>query len=82
MREDLDKPGKGAVVGLLYLRGKDTAGEFVVLQVIGDAITALAFSGARLISARAFGFIDFNLAFHWVQTPLHTFIKNRETIPI
>jgi len=64
MREDLDKPGKGTVVGLLHIGGEDTARKLVGLQMIGNAITALAFSGARLIGARAFGFIGFNLAFH------------------
>jgi hypothetical protein len=62
--EDLDKSGKGAVVGLLHIGGKNTGGQFIILQVVGDALAALAFSGAGLISARAFGFIGFNLAFH------------------
>jgi hypothetical protein len=62
--EDADKPGKGAVVGLFYIRGKDTGGEFVILQMVGDALAALAFSRARLIGTRAFGFIGFNLALH------------------
>ena len=62
--KDLNKPGKGAVVGLFYLRGKYTAGKFVILQVIGNAFTALALSGAGLIGTRAFVFIVFYLAFH------------------
>jgi len=72
MGEDLDEPGKGAVVGLLHLRWEHASGKLIELQMVSDALTALAFSGARLIGARAFGFIVFNLAFHWVQTPLHT----------
>jgi hypothetical protein len=63
-REDLDKPGKGAVEGLLHLRWEHASGKFVELQMVGTAVTALAFSGARLIGAGAFGFVDFNLAFH------------------
>jgi hypothetical protein len=62
--EDADKLGKGAVVGLFYLWWKDTGGKLVVLQVVGDAVTTLAFSGTRLIGTRAFGFIGFNLALH------------------
>ena len=65
MGENLDKPGKGAVVGLFYLWWKDAGGELVMLQVVGDALAALAFSGTRLIGTRAFGFIGFNLALHW-----------------
>jgi len=64
MREDLDKLGKRAVVGLLHLRWEHAGGKLVELEMVGDALTALAFSGARLIGAGAFGFIDFNLAFH------------------
>jgi len=64
MREDLDKLGKGAVVGLLHLRGEDASRKLVGLQMVGDALAALTFSGARLISAGAFGFVDFNLTFH------------------
>jgi hypothetical protein len=65
--EDLDKPGERAVVGLLHLRREDAGGKLIRLQVVGDALAALAFSGARLISARAFGFININLAFHLVS---------------
>jgi len=64
VREDLDKLGEGAVVGLLHLRWEHAGGKLIELQMVGDAITALAFSGARLIGAGAFGFINFNLAFH------------------
>jgi hypothetical protein len=60
----VDKPGKGAVVGLLNLRWEYASGEFVKLKVVGDALTALTFSGARLIGAVALGFIGINLAFH------------------
>jgi len=60
----LNKPGEGTVVSFLYLRGKDTAGKFIRFQVVGDAFTALALPGARLVGAGAFGFIGINLAFH------------------
>jgi hypothetical protein len=63
-REDLDKLGKGAVVGLFHIRWEHTSGEFIELQMVGDAVTALTFSGAGLIGAGAFGFVDFNLTFH------------------
>jgi len=69
MGEDLDKLGERAVVGLLHLRWEHASGKLIELQMVGDAVTALTFSGARLIGARAFGFIVFNLAFHWVRTP-------------
>ena len=62
--KDLNKPGKGAVIGLFYLRGKYAAGKLVILQVIGNAFTAFALSGTGLISTGAFGFSDFNLTFH------------------
>jgi hypothetical protein len=32
--ENPDKLGKGAVVGLFYIRGKDAGGELVMLQVV------------------------------------------------
>jgi len=62
--KDLNKTGKGAVVGLLYFRGKHTTGKLIILQVIGNTFTALALSGAGLIGTGTFGFIVFNLAFH------------------
>ena len=64
MREDLDKPGKRAVIGLFHLWREDTARKLIRIQVISDTLTALAFSGAGLIGTGAFCFIDFNLAFH------------------
>jgi hypothetical protein len=50
--------------------------------VIGEAFTALALSGAGLVGAGALGFIDLNLAFHLIYTPIHTIIKIQETIRI
>ncbi len=66
MGKDLNKPGERAVIGLLYLWRKDTGGEFIKLKVILDALAAFALSGARLIGAVAPGFIDVNLAVHWL----------------
>jgi len=37
--------------------------------MIRNALTAPAFSGAGLIGARAFGFINFNPAFHINLSP-------------
>jgi hypothetical protein len=37
--------------------------------MVGNAVTAFAFSRARLIGAGAFSFVGFNLAFHQLQTP-------------
>jgi len=82
MSEDLNKLGYRAVVGLLHLPGKYAARKLIKFQVVGDAITALALSGAGLIGTGAFCFIDFNLAFHLIYTPLHTIVKNQETIRI
>jgi hypothetical protein len=62
--KDVNKTGKGAVVGLFYLGWKYTAGKLIILQVVGNAFTALALSGAGLIGADAFAFIVFNLTFH------------------
>ena len=62
--DDLHEAGKGAVIGSFYLRGKDTGREFIILQVIGDALTAFALSRAGLISAVAPGLVGFNIAFH------------------
>jgi len=62
--KDLNKTGKGTVVGLFHLGWKYTAGKLIILQVIGNAFTALALSGAGLISTRALVFIVFNLTFH------------------
>jgi len=68
--EDLYKPGKRAVVGLLHLRRENTGGKLVKFKVVGDAVTAFALSGAGFVGAGAFGFIVFNLAFHFQSSPL------------
>ena len=65
MGEDLDEPGKRTVAGFLYLSGEHAAGKLVILQMIGDAFTALALAGAGFIGAGAFGFIELKLTFHW-----------------
>jgi len=62
--DDLREAGKGAVIGSFYLGGKDTGREFIILQVIGNALTAFTLSGAGLIGAVAVGFVSFNIAFH------------------
>jgi hypothetical protein len=81
--EDLGKPGKGAVVGLLYLRWEDAGGKFVELQMVGNAVAAFTFSGARLVGAGALGFVGFNLAFHQLQTPLKNYMTGgRGTTPV
>jgi hypothetical protein len=63
-RNILGKPGKGAVKGLFYIIGEDAGRQLVKLQMIGDAFTALALSGARFIGAVALQLIGFNIAFH------------------
>ena len=62
--EDLYELGERAVIGPLYLWGKDTARKFTQPQVIRDAFAALALSRAGLIGAGTIGFVDVNLAFH------------------
>jgi hypothetical protein len=64
MSEGLDKPGDGAVVGLLYLWRKYTGRKLIRLQVIRDALAAFALSGARLIGAGTFCLIGIHLTFH------------------
>jgi len=64
MSKDLHKFSKRAVIGLLHLGGKDTGRKLVKLQVVSNTLTALALSGAGLIGAGAFSFINFNLALH------------------
>jgi len=64
--KDLDKSGKGAVIGSLYLRRKYTGGKLVILQVIRDTLAALTLPGAWLIGAGAVGFVNLNLTFHIV----------------
>jgi dsDNA-specific endonuclease/ATPase MutS2 len=72
-RDNLDKPGKRAVVSLLHFRWENTGGKFVELKVVGNAVAAFTFSGARLIGAGASGFVGFNLAFHSFK--LHSHLK-------
>jgi len=60
----LNKTGEGAVIAPFHFWSEDAGRKLVKLQVIDNALTALALSGARLIGTGAFGFIDFNLAFH------------------
>jgi len=63
VRDQLGEAGEGAVVGLFYLGGKDAGGQLVELEVVGDAIAALAFAGAGFISAGEPGFVGFNITF-------------------
>jgi hypothetical protein len=61
---ELDKAGKGAVVCLFYLRGEDAGGKLIILEVIGDAVAALALAGAGFVAAGASGLVGVQLAFH------------------
>ena len=63
-RNILGKPGEGAVECLLYIIGEDAGGQLVKLEVVGDALTALALPGTGLVGAVTPGFIGFNIAFH------------------
>jgi len=58
--------GNRAVEGLLYFWRKDTGGEFFELEVVGDALAALALSGAGFVGAGAVGFIGFKVTFHLI----------------
>jgi hypothetical protein len=60
----LNKPGKGTVIDLFHLGRKNTAGKLIILQVIGNAFTALAFSGTGFIGTGAIDFIGAKLTFH------------------
>jgi hypothetical protein len=60
----LGEAGEGAVEGLLYIIRENAGGQFVILEVVGDALTALTLSGTRLVGAVASGFISFDIAFH------------------
>ena len=62
--KDLNKAGKRAVIGSFHLRREDTGRKLVILQVVGNTVTALALSGAGLIGTVAPGFANINLAFH------------------
>ena len=64
MGEDLNKFGKGTVIGLFHFGGKYTGGKLIKFQVVSNTFAALALPGTGLIGTWAFGFIDFNLAFH------------------
>jgi hypothetical protein len=66
----LGEAGEGAVEGLLYIIGEDTGGQFVELKVIGNALAALALSGAGLIGAVTPGFIGFDITFHNITSSL------------
>jgi hypothetical protein len=62
--KDLDKAGKRAVISPFYVWREDTGGKLIILQVVGNTVTALALSGAGFIGAVALGFVGINLAFH------------------
>jgi hypothetical protein len=49
-----DKSGDRTIIGAFHLRREKTAGQLVVLPVIGEAFTAKPFAAARLIGASAF----------------------------
>jgi hypothetical protein len=61
---DLHESAKRVVIGLLNLRWKDAGGQFVVLEMVGNTLTALAFPRAGLVGAVAFGLVGLNIAFH------------------
>jgi len=60
----LGKTGEGAVKGLLYIIGENAGRQLVILEVIGDALAALALSWTGLIGAVTPSFVGFNIAFH------------------
>ena len=54
-----------AVIGALHLRRKETAGHFIVAQVILHALAALALARAGLIGAGAGLHILLEVTFHY-----------------
>ena len=54
-----------AVIGALHLRRKETAGHFIVTQMILDALTALALARAGLVGAGAGLHILLEITFHY-----------------
>jgi hypothetical protein len=62
--KDLDKAGKRAVISPFYVGREDTGGKLIIFQVVGNAVTALALSGAGFIGTVAPGFIRFNITLH------------------
>ena len=64
-----DEKVNGAVVSLFGLGREKTAGEFIALFMIGDALTTEPLSGARFVSAGAFFFVLVDSALRHV--PLH-----------
>jgi hypothetical protein len=65
---ELGKACKGAVVGLFDVGGEDAGGEFVVFEVVGDALTAFALAGAGFVGAGAAGFVGFEVTFHRINS--------------
>jgi hypothetical protein len=63
-RDELSKAGKGAVKGFFNIIGEAAGGQFIKLQVVGNALTALALSGAWFIGTVADCLVIFNLTFH------------------
>ena len=61
----LNKSSARAVIGALNLRRKETAGQFIVTQMILDALTALALARAGLIGAGAGLHILLEITFHY-----------------
>ena len=55
---------EGAFIGAFDVIGKGAGGQFVHLQVIPDAFTALALARAGFIRAVALRFIEFYVAVH------------------
>jgi hypothetical protein len=69
VRKALNETGDGAVIGFLYLRREATSGKFSTFQVMGQAFTAPALSGAWLIGTGASPSSSFNIAFHRLISP-------------
>ena len=61
---DLNKAGKRTVIGSFHLRWEDTGRKLIILQVVGNTVTALALPGAGFIGAGTLSFININLTFH------------------
>ncbi len=64
------------VVGTFTLRRENTARQLLHLPVIGDALAAVAFPLARLISTGASRFIPIDMTFRHLSNPFHKVVSS------
>ncbi len=76
-----DEAADRTVVGPFTLRRENTARQLLHLPVVGDALAAVTFPLARLVSAGASGFIPIDMAFSHLKPPYRVVGRSSSPYP-